>query len=501
MGLMALRRGIMLNEPHIETESGDVATFSTDMVAPLKECVINIDPVQDLHGYDNPWAGGNGKNIFDYTVADYKNGYLLNSSGNESSGGSYRYTQSYLEVSASTTYCFQANKTSSTATALTACEYDSSKTFITRSTVYASASGTGFRSGTLTTGATTKYIRFSLGTGTENIMVEIGSSPSDYMPYSNICPISGWEKCQTYAIGEDGADGLSWVTGKYYNANGNVTSSSNTKLEEDYISVEPDKPYIMYSVKEPGNTNQVRIHEYNSSKTWKRQIESGTAAIHKWTSSSDAAYIRFSLPNGNTDIRLGILNADDTITFPQAAGTVYGGTLTINRDGSGALISKYDGAIAQADGTLKKLDGSSLSCVGVISSRYVYYTIGAKGSVVTSSAICNMYKSSSSVSTDNSVYVYNSSVSPGSARLTFKDTTVPNWTTVTTNNGLKNAWEAYVADQYANGNIIMAIWELTTPVEYTIPASDMPSLIKTLRGTNNIWADTGSIASIKYWTH
>lgn len=39
---------------------------------PLKACEIDIESIQDLHGYDKPWAGGAGKNKLPLVLADIK---------------------------------------------------------------------------------------------------------------------------------------------------------------------------------------------------------------------------------------------------------------------------------------------------------------------------------------------------------------------------------------------------------------------------------------------
>ena len=52
--IIEARRSIFLNEPHTATASGDIATFSTDMIAPLKECVITINPQQSGSGDASP---------------------------------------------------------------------------------------------------------------------------------------------------------------------------------------------------------------------------------------------------------------------------------------------------------------------------------------------------------------------------------------------------------------------------------------------------------------
>ena len=48
------KRKIILNQPHVESMSGDIATFNTDMAGKLKECKINFLPVQEGEGDPSP---------------------------------------------------------------------------------------------------------------------------------------------------------------------------------------------------------------------------------------------------------------------------------------------------------------------------------------------------------------------------------------------------------------------------------------------------------------
>lgn len=48
------KRKIILNQPHIESMSSNIATFNTDMVGKLKECKINFLPVQEGEGDPSP---------------------------------------------------------------------------------------------------------------------------------------------------------------------------------------------------------------------------------------------------------------------------------------------------------------------------------------------------------------------------------------------------------------------------------------------------------------
>lgn len=48
----------------INSASGDIASFPDGADSmPIKSLVASIEPVQDLHGYDNPWPAGGGKNL------------------------------------------------------------------------------------------------------------------------------------------------------------------------------------------------------------------------------------------------------------------------------------------------------------------------------------------------------------------------------------------------------------------------------------------------------
>ena len=46
----------------IGSASGDIASFSDGSTLPMPKLQVGIEPQQDLHGYDYPWAGGSGKN-------------------------------------------------------------------------------------------------------------------------------------------------------------------------------------------------------------------------------------------------------------------------------------------------------------------------------------------------------------------------------------------------------------------------------------------------------
>lgn len=63
------KRKIILNQPHVESASGDLVTFDTDMKGKLKECKVYFSPVQEGEGDPSPdnvrnIVGWNGVNIY-----------------------------------------------------------------------------------------------------------------------------------------------------------------------------------------------------------------------------------------------------------------------------------------------------------------------------------------------------------------------------------------------------------------------------------------------------
>ena len=67
-----------------EALSGDIVTFDNGADNwPVNECVISVDAVQDLHGYDNPWPAGGGKNLLPpgTTGTNHQRTFTVNSDG------------------------------------------------------------------------------------------------------------------------------------------------------------------------------------------------------------------------------------------------------------------------------------------------------------------------------------------------------------------------------------------------------------------------------------
>ena len=172
--------------------SGAVASFSDGAENAPMGVVVDIDPVQDLHGYDNPWPAGGGNNlaqlIEDGTVPSISNGQLVQASGCRTD---------YIKVTPSTSYVFSYSATASNT--LYWLFYDSNKSFLR----YGSSNDNP-KSIVISSDAEYVMLRTSQGLSAFAwFQFESGSTATAYSPYSNICPISGWTKA---TISHSGAD-------------------------------------------------------------------------------------------------------------------------------------------------------------------------------------------------------------------------------------------------------------------------------------------------------
>ena len=161
----------------IGVASGNPASFPDGSDNPLEACNVDINPVQDLHGYDKPWAGGAGKNQAEgrYTWNINANGVIIESSS---------YATCIVKVSQGTTYTFSVDGVKAQIDVIA---YFTSYPQV-GSTSYNNSRET-FIDGTFTA-PITGYATIRMSASIGDMMVENGSSASSYEPYSNICPIT-----------------------------------------------------------------------------------------------------------------------------------------------------------------------------------------------------------------------------------------------------------------------------------------------------------------------
>lgn len=366
-----------------ETATGNPASFITNAIAPLKKLLCNVNPVQDLHGYEYPWVGGAGKNIFDASNVDDEHNYYVNRSNGQittPSAGEWRAT-GYVPVTAGETYYI--GKINGSGTSVGLAYYNSSKTYVSG----ISENGLTNANNIITIPSDCSYMRFSIlidegyNTNWKNTVYVVKNSDThEWTPYKNICPISGW-------------------TG----ANVTVSPTSNPD--------DPDKE--VYS-----------------------------------------------------------------ITFPSEAGTIYNGTLKVNKDGTGDLTVDKIGVVF--DGTEDFGDNTT-------NVRFLYHDRTGK-----------LYGSSHAEYNDNAINsimpqrVTNSTTTSYAVGVAQKNTTqirIAIRTAQIVNGQTVEDFKSFLASLYANGTPFIEVYKTETPIEYHFTAKQ----IRTLLGQNNIWSDTGNV--------
>ena len=357
-----------------KTITGSIVSFVTSVAYPMRSLLAQINPVQDLHGYDAPWPAGGGANKIVATVAGLKS---ANTSGLWS-GDTYTANNVTFEVltddggnitgikangTASGTIVFYVSNNmagvfaqgallrldgitggSSTTYKLDwqIIKQDSSSAVIV--TTYSGTNNVTISEAAQN--ATASYIRIVVYSGAVLSnqmfypMIKLQSDASNnFVPSSNECPISGW----TGLSGErDGKNLIDWkVSSTPYSVvlkpntytlswNGTFSQTGNWYLRGK------DSNGDYYTTKEALSLGSSWTH--SSSSHWNY---SGVSNPFTFTVPSGCTLIEFLRQNSDgtipAQLEVGSSATDFeayqgetiTCTWQTEAGTVYGGTVDV----------------------------------------------------------------------------------------------------------------------------------------------------------------------------
>ena len=328
--------------------SGDVVSFET-FESKVKELVVNIEPVQDLHGYDSPWPGGGGKNLFNKD-GTYEENKVIRSDGTIAASGSSDPQTLFTDpiyVLPSTDYVVSGTADSSKY--IRVAEYSSNGTFIKRTL---SSKQTSIEK-SFTTDENTAYVLVNPDTPVTDIQLELGSTATDYAPYENVCPISGCTEANVTATGknlfndtiEQGT--ISATNGSKKNSSTRVRTANGTLLMPGTYTMscaealngnidyyKPDGTFIGVEFADV-------LHNYPI--TFTISEETLVFSIFGKTDNSNivpADVSNVQIEKGSSASAYEAFGTTYTYAFPQSAGTVFNATLAINQDGSGMLTPK-----------------------------------------------------------------------------------------------------------------------------------------------------------------
>lgn len=197
--------------PGLKSVTGAIAHITDALARKADQIMCYINPEQDLHGYDHPWIGGAGRNLYAPPSSPIVSaGVTLtpNADGSIRISGPANTAPAMffalVDIPAETQITFSLNNASvnaevgirviSTTNAGPGTQWGTS--------VLADAVNKTF---TMVTEFDAKSINVFAKTNhgpvdiTLKVMVELGDTASPFEPYANICPIIGWTGVDVYS--------------------------------------------------------------------------------------------------------------------------------------------------------------------------------------------------------------------------------------------------------------------------------------------------------------
>ena len=341
----------------VGSASEAIATFDDGSDLPMPKLKVAIEPQQDLHGYDAPWVGGAGKNKFDIEG-------WLNSSGATYTKSGNTYTISAASKLFSTPFTFSdtdvtisasaSSYVAGTATYIRIQLLDSNNNVVDELTANQSYQKRE--------GVVASKVRFNWSAGgtftiTEP-QIELGSTATSYAPYSNICPISGWDECNVTRCGKNLFDVDGGEQG-YINDNGQVVITATSQWCSPFINVKQGKDYVVSLINQASNVGiayfdnekNIILPRYDNENTLTKTISipNGVAYIRIWIRHSAVA---------NAEVIKSVYSPQLEVGTTATEYTPYIDSHTYNiqfKDGDNPLIV-YGGTLDVVSGVLTVTD-------------------------------------------------------------------------------------------------------------------------------------------------
>ena len=288
--------------------SGAIASFADGANLPVADLLVGIEAVQDLHGYNAPWVGGAGKNKLDITFETATHNqvtYTNNGDGTvkvngTASGVSYRDLGD-VNLVGGTSYALSGGQNANFYLVVKG-----------HGTWIDTGSGATFTPDSDMT-ATIQVVVLS-GTNVNNQtiypMVRLASTTSEWEPYANICPISGWTGANVVVSPTlDAQDGttysVTWQSeaGTVYGGTLDVTTGELV-VDKGYLSID-------------GTTNWDLAVTTNF-RYFDAQMDSLNATAWETNVETNMFYKQPTYPyvqlNGNKKVRVCYASSDSSVT-------------------------------------------------------------------------------------------------------------------------------------------------------------------------------------------
>lgn len=496
-----------------KTAQGNPLTLSDSAPVNAVNVSVDVEPIQDLHGYDYPWVGGAGKNKLPMTVDGIKaaNGGASTWNGNSKTIGGVAFT--ILTDSDRNVTGIRCN---GHANGFSFYAFDGSITVPSGSKINLNATknngnfdcnavnngtGIGYISGylaqtadvTLSDTTVTRVAFYFNSNYNDDItiypMIRNATEDSTFAPYTNICPISGRSELAIDRVGVNLLDISTSNENRSIKADGDLQYASERSVS-DYIKVKSNQNYYASHVTGGYYVRTFAFYDNNKTFLSVSGIQGGIDVSGSITTPNNASYLRMCYTTANTNIQLELGNQatsyepyQGTTYTIQLGQEVYGGRLDMTR---GKLVVDrrfvtYDGsenwAIAWND-TMVYYESSKQITDGKILPTATY---GIQG-------ISNEYEWLAYETADNSIWKKRATNTEPYTAFAIKDN--GNVFVKDVNCADANALKTYLAS-----NPLQVVYELATPIEIDLT----PIQIKLLENTNTLYTDyEGDTIHIEY---
>ena len=499
----------ILNSAYVtDTASGSIASFQDGANnVPVKSLKVNIEPVQDLHGYDSPWPAGGGKNLLNITATSRTvNGVTFTI--NKDDGGNVTSVTANGTASATIYFYLQTNIAIKAGTyTLSGCPAGGdSATYALSSQINSQWQGNDYGGGKTFTlnedgsGEALSRIEIVIKNGitVNNIvfkpMLRLATeTDATFAPYSNICPINGHTSAKVTRTGKNlinpalSPDGVRRVASVAYENGDNevtVTSTNNTNYMclGIYYFLKAGTYAFKYSATSSDSFNPI-ISFYRVDGVVVRSairpnnavsftlLEDAVIEARMFVSVVGDGIVGRTVRFYNMQLEFGSTATDYEpyagqvydIEFPTEAGTVYGGTLDV---GTGVLtVDRVGYTFTDGTGLVEGTDGDAdWLCV-----KYKVSDVSLDTNKRTQN-ICS-YAPFTFANVNGNTHFY----------------TTADVFQLFVSKSKYASLSAFTSSLGTNPLTFTAF--LSTPQTVQLTAND----IKTLLGTNNIWSDAGDV--------
>ena len=231
----------------IKSASGNPVTIADALQGKALGANVTLEPIQDLHGYDHPWAGGAGKNKLKVNTTSVTRGgitFTVNDDGSVKIEGTTNSSNVFINMN------YVANTLGIPVGTwkiglLSDDPRISIRGYVTANSVEtrAEAFGMDFETVTVPNDATQSHVRvqisitgITINTTVYPMILSGDETDTSWAPYSNICPITGRTQVDVTRTGKNLF--AEPILGSYINDDGTISTPGNSNWRSDVIPLD-----------------------------------------------------------------------------------------------------------------------------------------------------------------------------------------------------------------------------------------------------------------------